>query len=375
MTRTLYDVKRVVYQTVDIADYFAAVNLSGMKEILANATLTIDTKGESATQKRLNSTKYVDDETITVRKKGNFTFERNVDTNFLTSHSDLINAGVGEVNSGTGGNVTVTAGVGSVATPFLTTSTTNVVANMLIFIPSYGLRKIVSVVANTSFVVDRPIDTAISTSTTFISKKSINLSNPKATTTKAFNFAIETDDGALIILMGCVPSIKMELTQEAQLKATFTITSPEIYESSSSLTNVTEEAFAEPVICNFSSSYFINSDGTVDEEYPQMMTLNLAGALEENKYNGGRNNIRGYNIRASIKPKMSFDRDATALALLAAPRTEVGYSAYQTNFGIYFQSVTFFNINSSEANGNHDSISAELNVNTKASANVYIFLP
>lgn len=373
--RTLFDVKKVSYDAVDPADYMNAITLTGQQVIMAHANMTIDTKGEAVNIKRQNSTKYVDEEMITTRIKGNFTIEHDVDTNLLALHSDLVNAGLGEVSAGTAGDITVTAGKGSVATPFLTTSTTKVTAGMLVYIPSYGLRLVKSVVANTSFVVDRPIGTAIATSTTLKSYKSIKLSKPKGTCDKAFNFIIETDDGKAIHCLGCVPTFALELANSAQLKATITVTAPEIAENSDVATTPTDETFAEPVTMNFSESKFINSDGTVTNLFPQLFTLGFTANVEENVYPGGRNNVRGYTLRASIKPKMSFDRTSTALALMNAPRTEVGYSAYQSNFGVYFQSVTFFNINRSEANANHDSISAELNVNVKADADVYLILP
>lgn len=373
--RTLFDVKKVSYEAVDPANYMNPITLSGQNVIMAHANLTIDVKGEAVSISQQNSTKYVDPEQITVRKKGNFVIEHDVDSNIMALHSNLVNAGLGEVGTGIPGSVTVTAGKGSVATPFLTTSTTNVVAGMLIYIPNYGLRIVESVVANTSFVVDRSIDTAIATPTTFKSFKAIKLSLPKGTCDKSFNFIIETHDGKAIHFLGAVPTIAMELTPAGQLKMTITITAPEVSENSSVATSPTAETFAEPVIMNFTNSYFIKSDGSVVSLFPQLFTLGYSASIEENTYPGGRNNVRGYNLRASIKPKMSFDRTTAALNLVLAPRTEVGYSAYQDGFGVYFQSVTFFNVNNSEANGNHDSISAELNVNTKANKNVYIILP
>lgn len=374
--RTLYDVKEVTYQTVDPANYMNPMVLSGQKVIMAHANLAVETKGEAITIKRQNSTKYVDEESITVRVKGNFTLEHDVDSNLLALHSDLVNAGLGEVSGGTPGTVTVTAGKGSAATPFLTDSTTNVTEGMLVYIPNHGLRLVMSVKSNESFVVDRAIDTAIGTSTSFKTYKSIKLSKPKGSCDNAFNFVIKTADGKAINFLGAIPTFALELSNSAQLKSTITITAPEVTEGSSLPTSPTAESFAEPMIQNFDNSYFIKSDGSVTPLFPQLMSLGFSTAIEENIYPGGRNNVRGYNIRASIKPKMSFDRTEAALTLLNSPRTEVGYSAYQsTGFGVYFQSVTFFNINRTEANGNHDSISAELNVNVKPDANVYLILP
>ncbi len=373
--RTLFDIKKVSYEAVDPADYSDPINLSGQSVIMAHANLTIDVKGEAVSITQQNSTRYVDPEQITVRKKGNFTIEHDVDSNLMELHSNLVNAGLGQITTGSGGLVDVTSGKGSVTSPFLTTSTSDVSVGMLVYIPNYGLRRIESVVDNTSFVVDRSINVGIATSTSFETHNAIKLSLPKGTCDKAFNFIIETHDGKAIHFLGGVPTFAIELTPAGQLKVTITITAPEVSENSDVATSPTTELFAEPVIMNFLNSYFIKSDGSVVPLFPQLFTLGFSTTLEENVYPGGRNNVRGYNIRSSIKPKMSFDRTEAALNLVLSPRTEVGYSAYQAGFGVYFQSVTFFNVNNSEANGNHDSISAELNVNTKADKNVYIILP
>lgn len=365
--RKLFDIKEVYIK--DKSAFSGVLDSTAMRKMLASE-LVLEMKAEQGEIKHLNSTKRTTAKKFDLRKKGTVTFVRNLDTNLLSLFADVINAGLGEVSTGTAGAVTVTAGVGSVATPFLTTSTTNVTAGMLIAIPNFGLRKVESVVTDTSFVVDKAIDTAISTSTIFQSHKAINLSNPKGNCAKFFDVVVQGEDTSFVFV-DCVVNIDLQLAYEGQQKITVKFTASKSYEDALlTLTNTVDETFATPVITNFDYSLFLGSDLNEVSFFPQNFDLGRAVTVEEQKYIGGTNNLQGFRNIVEIDPIFTFDRVDTLADVLLCD----AYSCYQFEFGFYFPSLSFHEIDNSVANGNHESVVVKANVND-TSKNVYMFLP
>ena len=365
--RTLYDVKGLVYDTQDYANYLSAISTTGLQQILLHKDgLTLDTKAENAEYTELNGTRYTDCERVPLRQIGTLKFKKNFDSSLIDNHSELIKAGLGNILGGAGTSVVVTAGKGSTGTPFLTTSTTGLTDGNLVHIPSEGFRRVVSVVSNTSFVVDVPLNTTIGTSTTFAVTKSIDLTNPIGNCVKTFNFVLSLADGSYVKMMGCGITCAFAPVYEKQLTIEFTITSPSVTILSSMPTGfdtATAETKGTPVICNFSDSFVTDEDSEMLPYFLPNFDLGYSVASEPMKTIGGLNNVMGYMSRSSIKPKATFDRVATCKAWVAASRTSRVYSFYQSNFGIYLAGAKMTLIDQSIANGNHDSIQVELDAN------------
>ncbi len=365
--RKLFDIKEVYIK--DKPAFSGVLNDITMRKMLASE-LVLDMKAEQGEIKLLNSSKRTTAKKFDLRKKGTVTFVRNLDTNLLSLFSDVVNAGLGEVGTGTAGAITVTAGKGSVAVPFLTTSTTNVTAGMLVAIPNYGIRKVESVIDNVSFVVDKAITTAISSSTVFESHKAINLSNPKGNCAIFFDVVIQGEDTSFVFV-DCVVDIDLQLMYEGQQKITVKFTASKSYEVALlTLSSTVDETFATPVITNFDYSLFVESGLTEISFFPQDFDLGRAVTVEEQKYIGGTNNLQGFRNLVEIDPTFTFDRiDTLEDALLCT-----SYSCYQDEIGFYFPSLSFHEEDNSVANGNNESVVAKANVND-TSSNVYMFLP
>lgn len=377
--RTLFDVKGLVYDVQDYANYLSAISTTGLQQILMHKDgLTLDTKAENAEYTELNGTRYTDGERVPLREMGTLKFKKNFDSSLIDNHSELIKAGLGNMLGGAGTSVVVTAGKGSTGTPFLTTSTTGLTDGNLVHIPSYGFRRVVSVISNTSFVVDVPIVTSIGTSTTFAVTKSVDITNPIGNCEKTFNFVLSLADGSYVKMRGCGITCAFAPVYEKQLTIEFTITSPSVTILSSAptgFTTATAETKGTPVICNFSSSFVTDEDAEMNAYFLPNFDLGYSVASEPMKTIGGLNNVMGYMSRSSIKPKATFDRVTDCKAWVAASRTSRVYSFYQSNFGIYLAGAKMTLIDQSIANGNHDSIQVELDANYDKDLKVYLVLP
>lgn len=373
--RPNYDVKEVFYEDIAIGNYLNDIG-SAFKQILSNKDLVLETKGENAITSTLNGTRTVNDESTPLRISGSIKISKNFDSALMANHKEIIEAGLGSLSSTNKGNVTVTGGTGSVGTPFLTTSTTNLANGNLVYIPNEGLRIITGIVANTSFTVDTPIDSAISTSTVFKSLISCDITSPKGTCTKAFNVICKLSDGNYVVMYGCVPLIEFKVVFEKQIMITITFTSPEITEVGTLTYTLTNETKGTPVKANFDSILITDDDGSLYGYAPQTFDLGWTATLEpQNAVGLARNNVQGYRVRTSILPKIQLDRFATTKAWALNPSYARLFSFYQSTFGIYIQEGTFFNVDKSVNNNNADSIMCDMNVNTKADKKVYIFLP
>ena len=377
--RFLYDVKGLVYDVQDYANYLGAISTTGLQQILMHKDgLTLDTKAENAEYTELNGARYTDGERVPLREIGTLKFKKNFDSSLIDNHSELIKAGLGNILGGAGTSVVVTAGKGSTGTPFLTTSTTGLTDGNLVHIPYEGFRRVVSVISNTSFVVDVPINTTIGTSTTFAVSKSIDITNPIGNCEKTFNFVLSLADGSYVKMMGCGVTCAFAPVYEKQLTIEFTITSPSVTILSSAptgFTTATAETKGTPVICNFSSSFITDEDAEMASYFLPNFDLGLTVTSEPMKTIGGLNNVMGYMSRSSIKPKATLDRVADCKAWVAASRTSRVYSFYQSNFGIYLAGAKMTLIDQSIANGNHDSIQVELDANYDKDLKVYLVLP
>jgi hypothetical protein len=370
---TKYDIKSVFYSVKENTEFQTAIDTDEMQEILINRDITCDTKGENITYSILNNERLVEDVNETLRQTGTLKISKNFDTALLTNHINLVNAGMGKISSATKhGNVTVTGGTGSSVTPLLTTSTANIEVGNLIYTPD-GLRVVTSIVANTSFQIDVPLLSAISGSTTLISYISCDLTNARGTCDKVFNFVVRLHDGRDIVMMGCNVRFDFAVTFEKQLSVTINVESASVYEDALTLTNTNDETKGTPVKCNFSESKFKNSS-TITSYFPFSMELGYGITTEKIDAIGGLNNVVGYTNRSSIKPKLKLAR-STSGKLIASYTNGVSLSLYQSNFGLYFQKLTFFNKNLSENHNNFDSISLECNANVEKDYKVYCFLP
>ena len=277
--KTLWDVKKVGYNTQVYANYLSAIGTTFQEILVHKDGLTLDTKAELAEFTTLNGTRNVDSERIELRNIGTLKFTKNVDTSLIDNHSALIEAGLGNISGGAGTSVVVTAGKGSSGTPFLTTSTTGLEDGNLVYIPSEGFRRVVSVVSNTSFVVDVPLNTTISGPTTFKVMKSVDLTNPIGNCENTFNFVVQLADGSYIKMMGCGIKCEFELVFEKQLVITFNIMSPDVTELSSAPTgwsSITAETKGTPVICNFTESLITDTDLEMLPYFPPLFTLGLS---------------------------------------------------------------------------------------------------
>lgn len=376
--KTLFDVKEVYYNTKDFDDYLEDIGTSFQQVLVHKEGLTLETIGEVAEYTTLNGTRYVDSERIPLRITGSLKFTKNVDTALLVNHSELVKAGLGNIVGTTTGNTTVTEGKGSSEIPFLTTSTTNLSLGGLVFIPNVGFRQVKSIVSNTSFVVDVPLNTTIGTSTTFVSYKGVDITAPVGNCSKTFNFVVKLHDGSYVKMMGCAPKVEFTPTYEKQAVITFNIICPEIIMLSSAptgLSSATLETKGTPVKVNFSSSLITDDDAEMYSYFPVNFELGLTISEEPISTIGGRNNIVGYMMRSSLKPKITLDRIAKCKSWVSNYRTARVYSFYKSDFGIYIARGYLTNINQSVANGNHDTIQAELDVNTEADYKVFIVLP
>lgn len=374
--KTLFDIKSVAYQTADYADYMSAIG-STFKEILVMKDgITLDTKAENAEFTELNGTRYTDGERIPIRSIGTLKFTKNFDSSLLVNHSDLIEAGLGDLIGGAATSVTVTAGKGSVGTPFLTTTTTGLTDGNLVHIPGEGYRRVLSVVTNTSFVVDVPLNTTISGSTVFSVVKAVDITNPIGNCSKTFNFVLSLHDGSFIELLGCGITCEFAPVYEKQLTINFTITSPDITTVEvTPISSLTAETKGSPVICNFSESVITDDDSEMYSYFPVNFELGLTVTSEPMKAIGGRNNMLGYMSRSSIKPKITLDRIAKCKTWITNSRTPRVYSFYSTSFGIYIAQAKLTLIEQSMNNNNHDSIQCEMDANYDKSYRVYLVLP
>lgn len=374
--KTLWDIKRIGYDTQVYTNYTSPIGIT-FKEILTQKDgLTLDTKNELGEFTTLNGVRYTDSERIGLRNIGTLKFTRNFDTNLFDNHLDLIEAGLGELVT-SANLVTVTAGKGVVGTPFLTTSTVNISVGSIVYIPTIGYRTVTSLVTNASFIIDNPLDETISTSTVFTNGNKLDLTNPIGNCKNTFNFVVQLADGSYIKMMGCGIKCEFELVYEKQLVITFNIMSPDVTELTEAPTgwsSITAETKANPVICSFTSSNVITS-GVAQSYFPPLFTLGLSITEEPMKAIGGLNNMLGYLNRSSIKSKISFDRITTCKTWVLSPRTSRKYVFAQSNLALEIESGYLTLIDRSVANGNHDTISCEMDNNIDAASRVYLYIP
>ena len=373
--RKLYDVKSVAYQSANYSDYMSAIGTAFQEILIQKDGMTLDTKAENAEFTELNGTRYTDGERIGIRSIGSLKFTKNVDTSLLANHSDLIEAGLGEIID-SAAVITVTGGKGSVATPFLSGTTTGINVGDIIYNATYGYFIVASIIAGQSFVVTNPLTAEVTNGTAFSSPKKINITNPIGNCSKTFNFVISLHDGKFIELLGCGVTCELTPVFEKQLTINFTITSPEIVtvDTTPITGGLTAETKGVPIICNFTSS-LITTGGVGVVYYPANFELGLTITSEPMRYIGGRNNIQGYMSRSSIKPKITFDTDSTSRGMVSTNRTERKYTFCGTSFSICLEAAKLTLIEQSMNNNNHDSIQCEMDANYKASTISYLVLP
>lgn len=376
--RTLYDVKSVAYDTQVYANYTSAIGETFQQILIHKDGLTIDTKSENAEYTELNGTRYTDGERVPLRTIGSLKFTKNFDSSLIDNHSELVKAGLGNILGGAGATSVVTAGKGSSGNPFLTIITTGLTDGNLVYIPSNGFRRVTSVVTDTSFTVDVPLNTTISTSTTFNVYKPVEITNPIGNCEKTFNFVISLNDGSYIKMMGCGINCEFNTVMEKQLTINFTITSPDVSILSSAptgFTSATPETKGVPVKCTFTESLITNDDLEMVSYFVPNFDLGLTVSLEPMKVYGGLNNYLGYMCRSSIKPKVSFDRTTTCKAWVSNYRTSRVYSFFQSNFGLYIAGGKLTLIDQSTNLNNHDVIACEIDANYDKDLRVYLVLP
>lgn len=390
--RTLYDVKGLVYDTQDYANYLSAISTTGLRQILMHKDgLTLDTKAENAEYTELNGTRYTDGERVPLRQIGTLKFKKNFDSSLIDNHSELIKAGLGNILGGAATTLTITAdtGTGAILTPFTASAVTDLTSGNLVYIPLNGFRRVTSVNAgNKTFTVDVPTKqtsaqikssiTPVPADLTFAVTKSIDLTNPIGNCEKTFNFVLSLADGSYVKMMGCGITCAFAPVYEKQLTIEFTITSPSVTILSSAptgFTTATAETKGTPVICNFSGSFVTGENNEMVSYFLPNFDLGLTVTSEPMKTIGGLNNVMGYMSRSSIKPKATFDRVTDCKAWVDASRTSRVYSFYQSDFGIYLAGAKMTLIDQSIANGNHDSIQVELDANYDKDLKVYLVLP
>ncbi len=389
--RTLYDVKRVGYQAVAAADYMDGIGSDPitLKQIAAQGDIVIDTKGELLSYKQLNSVRYVDDTNVVLRKTGSIKFTRNFDRGLFDNHADILNAGFGEyLSTGTDENASIIltgkGGPLSGSDYFSVKSGSEVpVKGQLVHIPGYGVR-IVTDVGASKFSVDRPIANAFASGEhIFNILKTFYLHNPKGTCDKSFNVVVEnqksSESGArqeFIVAMGCTVMVEFNLVFEKQLTVSITFTSPDIYMTDSNTLSAinwgSAEQASDPWICNLDESIYVNSSNAVTPYYPQMIELGRSLTEEQLKYPGGRNNIRGYFTRASLKPviKVDIDEKGKLIRSYAAARDIVAWSFKQAQFAIYYPTCQGSVIDNVTNNSNFDAMSITYDVNHIPSATI-----
>lgn len=374
---TLYNVKRIAYIPVSYSesDYLAAIGISGYKQLLINADgLTIDTKGETADYNELNGVKRVDNQRDPLRITGSLKCSKNFDSKILANHSDLLNAGLGKVNTGVL-TTNVTAGKGSVDTPFLTASTTNLTVGALVQIDGTDKYFVVtSIKDNTSFTVEVPLTTTISSPTTFNNVISIDLSETKGTCDKFFNVVIELQDGNYIKLMGCTVVAEFTPVFEKQLTISFTFTSPSITTLNTipaGFNLMKSETKGDVIMVNF-SKVEVRDDVTETAIYPASFDLGFSVSVEPVKSITGLNNVLGYMNYSSIKPKMNLYRTSVSKTLVLTPRTAKTYLFFQDGFGLVLVGAKMTLIDQAVNNSNHENINLELDVNYSIGSRVFI---
>lgn len=383
--RNLYHQKDVLYKTKTVNK--DDISYVSMKRILANKNIVVDMKGETVTDSVINVTKFVSDKKETLRKRGSVKIERNCDKNLIDYHSNLISASLGQVFPCTEGSFTVTAGKGSVATPFLTADTSKIAAGCLVFISGIGFRRVESIVTNTSFVVDKPLYTALSVNTTFKSKTAVMISKPIGSCSYYFDVVVRNSDlGKDDVFLSCTPRAELSLVFTGNQKITFNFEAAKCDErESTSLTTPVDEPSTPMVKTDFEESVFTLYPGTAIEDFlsifPQNFDLGLAITAEPQDYTGGLNNRDGGLLRSDINPKFTFDRvaevyDPSDITSSLVSQVNCIYSAYQEEgIGIYFPNISSFYENDfTVANSNHDSIVTMANVND-TSNHVFICLP
>lgn len=374
---TLYNVKRIAYIPVTYSEtnYLAAIETTGYKQLLINADgLTIDTKGETADYNELNGVKRVDNQRDPLRITGSLKCSKNFDSKILVNHSDLLNAGLGKVNTGVL-TTSVTAGKGSVETPFLTSATTNLSVGSLVQIDGTDKYFVVtSIIASTSFTVEVPLTTTISTATTFNNVVSIDLSETKGNCDKFFNVVIELQDSNYIKLMGCTVVAEFTPVFEKQLTISFTFTSPSITVLTSmpvGFDTMTTETKGDVIMCNF-SKVEVRDDNVETAIYPAMFDLGFSVSVEPVKSITGLNNILGYMNYSSIKPKMNLYRTSVSKTLVLTPRTAKTYLFSQSGFGLVLVGAKLTLIDHAINNSNHENINLEVDVNYSIGSRVFI---
>lgn len=379
----LYNVKKVAYipVTYSEANFKAALETSGYKEILINSDgLSIETKGVQAEYTLLNGVKRTDSLRETLKKTGVLKFSKNFDSAIVTNHPDLITGALGKVNT----NVlttTVTAGKGSVATPFLTISTTNLSVGQLIMIDDSDDNKffvVESIVSNTSFTVETPLTTTIATSTTFKNVANIDITDAKGTCEKLFNFVVSTADGAYIELLGCGVTAEFSPVFDKQLTISFTVNAAEVVEVGTIPTGFatsTRETKGTVLFANFTKVGIRDDLTETTTISPANFELGLSITSEPIPSITGRNNIIGYTNLTSVKPKISMYRTLDAKTLVSTPRTPKQYYFYQASFSILMIGAMLTMIDRNVVNGSNANLVCEMDVNYSVGSRVYIILP
>lgn len=380
----LYDLKTIGYQAKDPDDYM--VELGGapaLKELLVHGDVVIDTKGELATYKILNSTRRVDERNKVIRTSGSIKVTKNFDSALFDSHKDLIDAGLGEflsTGAASGGSI-LTGGTGASDSKFTVKSgSDSPVEGQLIHIPGYGVRVVTN--ASGGLTVDRPIDETISGEKAISILDTYSLHNPKGTCNKSFNVVVANhnitgETKEYIVAMGCNCMIDFSLNFDKLLTVSITFNSPDIYVTDhlSCKPTYTYEIASEPWVCNFDESIYIASDNHETPYFPQSIELGLTHTEEVLKYiGGGRNYVRGYLNIATIKPVFKLDIDTVGKMIRTAclAGDVFGYSFKQSQFALYMSKCQGSQVDHVINNNNHDAMSINIDANHLADSKIML---
>ena len=385
MTRTIYDKKCVYVQPVVVADLMTDLtNDPTVNQLLVQGDIVVDTKGELATFQTLNCSHYADESNIVIRKQGTIKFSKNLTASFFANHNEMAQAGIGamlmdtpfvEITKNTGFPCTIakTTGIVTLTGTGAATNHGLLAEGQLVFIPGYGLRAIATMGTSPDFTLDVTIDTDFTGS--ILPLETFNIADPIGNKTNVFNVLIKNDDGAYIVAYGCGCDIQFEVTQDKQCLMSITFTSPDIRKVESGITpTITSEVEGLPIIWDFDNSYFNSEVGVETSYFPQMLTLGRSLTVEPLKSVGGRNNIRGYLNRSAFKCAMKFDCDVTGKALIASPRTVIGWSFYSVSqgIGLYFSKTQLGQIDFTSPNAKHDSYSVNVDINHLGTSKVLL---
>jgi len=348
---------------------------------------TPEARKEKIEISQISSSRELSALSYTGRKKGSLKLVKSMSKALLTTHSDLIKAGLGDLTTA-GSPIAVTG----VTNTVITASSTGYVAGDIIQITADNIQLqhllVVESDASTVTVRNELTDEEVAIITAATTKTVKKLSKCKIGSPlqgSTFTVVREYGDGEIEVARGCGVAINFEIvtTGEAKVNIDFMAAhfdyKDEYNQPYEMITgSITTETNQTPVLFDFKSSILRDIDNTVDKVlFPQSLALKTSHTLIENDLIGGLNNVVGFYIQPKVDCEANFHYSSTNRLLFDDSHETDSTQFYftgQSNFSFYAPSCFFIGQNPADHNV-YDSINVLMNINSHETLEPVICLP